>query len=139
MRRCKNIFGIFFGIEHRMRREEMEEQFNRESQQGWRFAADAARITDENASSEDRKHTSGGFLVGLNSNMVAVINKEEGAVTCIRGNEGRIAQSWLNVRGGKRVFAVYFWHSEGWTPRNEALMEAVVKLARTTRYPWLVA
>ena len=25
----------------------MEEQFNKESQQGWRFAADAARIPDE--------------------------------------------------------------------------------------------
>ena len=33
---------------------------------------------------------------------------------------------------------VYFWHSEGWT-RNEALMEAVVKKARTTEHPWFVA
>ena len=32
------------------------------SKQGWRFAADAARITDENASSDDRKHTSEEFL-----------------------------------------------------------------------------
>ena len=38
-----------------------------------------------------------------------------------------------------RVFVVYFSHSVGWTPRNEALMEAVVKQARTTRHPWLVA
>ena len=38
-----------------------------------------------------------------------------------------------------RVFAVYFWHSEGWTRVNEAPMEAVVKQARTTRHPWLVA
>ena len=36
-------------------------------------------------------------------------------------------------------FAAYFSHSEGWTPRNEALMEAVVKQASTTRHPWLVA
>ena len=32
----------------------------------------------------------------------------------------------------------YFWHSEG-TPRNEALLEAVLKHARTTRHPWLTA
>ena len=38
-----------------------------------------------------------------------------------------------------RVFAEMFWHSEGWTPRNVALMEAVVKQARTTRHLWLVA
>ena len=38
-----------------------------------------------------------------------------------------------------RVFSVYFWHSGGWTPRNEALLEAVVKRAGVTRHPWLVA
>ena len=38
-----------------------------------------------------------------------------------------------------RVFFVYFWHSEGWTPRNEASVEAVVKQARTTKHPWLIA
>ena len=28
---------------------------------------------------------------------------------------------------------------EGWTPRNEALFGAVVKQAKVTRHPWLVA
>ena len=58
MRRYKGAFDVFFGIEHRLRKEEMEEQFNREATEGWRFAADAARVTDESASSEDQKHTS---------------------------------------------------------------------------------
>ena len=31
------------------------------------FAADAARITDENAGSEDRKHTLGGVFVAVDS------------------------------------------------------------------------
>ena len=53
---------VFFGIEHRLRKEEMEEQFNKEAKEGWRFAASAARITDERASNEDRTHTSGGVL-----------------------------------------------------------------------------
>ena len=30
----------------------MEEQFNKGAKEGWRFAADAARITDENAGTE---------------------------------------------------------------------------------------
>ena len=102
----------------------MEEPFNKEAKQGCRFAADAARITDENASSEHRKQTLGGVFVAVDSNLGAVIGKEEGAVESIPGNEGRIAQEWANVRGGLRFFSVYFWHSEGWTPRNEALMEA---------------
>ena len=33
----------------------------------------------------------------------------------------------------------YFWHSEGWTSRHEALLEAVVKQVRATRHPWLIA
>ena len=58
----------------------MEEQFNREAKEGWRFAADAARITDERASSEDRKHTSGGVLVAVDSNLGAVVGAEEGTI-----------------------------------------------------------
>ena len=121
-------------VAHRLRKEEKEEQFHREA----RFAADPARITDEGASSEDRKHTSGGVFVAVDSNWGVVVGAEEGAIKSIPGNEGRIAQAWLNVRGGLRVFPVYFWHSEGWTPRNEALLEAVVKQAKTTRHQWLV-
>ena len=116
----------------------MEEQFNNEATEGWMFAADAARLTDERARSEDRMHTSGGVFVADDSNLGAVVGVEEGAIGSIPGNEGRIVQSWVNARGGLRVCSVYFWHSEGWTPRNEALMEAVLKQARTTRHPWLI-
>ena len=35
----------------------MEEQFIKEAKEGWRFAADAARITDDRAGSEEQKHT----------------------------------------------------------------------------------
>ena len=103
LRRYKGTSDIFLGVEHRMRKEAMEEQFNFEAKQSWRFA--------------------GRVFVAVDSNLGAVIGKEERTVM---SNEGLIAQAWVHVRGGMRVFAVYFWHSEGWTPRNEALMEAVV-------------
>ena len=38
---------IFFWIERRLRKEEMEEQLNREAKEGLRFAAYAVRITHE--------------------------------------------------------------------------------------------
>ena len=139
MRRYKGKCDIFFGIEHGLRKEEMEEQFNKEAKEGWRFAADAGRITDERASSEDRKHTSEGVFVAVDSNLGAVVGAEEGAIESIPGNEGRIAHAWVNVRGGLRVFSVYFWHPEGGTPTNEALLQAVRKQARTTRHQWLIA
>ena len=58
------------------------------------------------------------------------MGEREGTVASIPGNEGRITQAWANVRGGMRMFAVYFWHSEGWTPW---------KRARVTIHPWLVS
>ena len=72
--------------------------FNKEAKQGWRFAADAARITDEKAGSEDRKPRVGWCFVAVDSNLGAVVGKDEGAVTSIPGNEGRIAKAWMNVR-----------------------------------------
>ena len=53
MGRFQGKCDIFCRIERRLRKDEMKEQFNREEKAGWRFAADAARITDERASSED--------------------------------------------------------------------------------------
>ena len=79
------------GVEHRLRKEEMEEQFDREAKEGCRLATDAARISDGGVSSDDRKHTSGGVFVAVDRN--SGINPR-------------------NVRGGVRIFAVFFWHSE---------------------------
>ena len=77
MRRYRGKCDIFFGIEHRLRKEEMEEQFNKEAKEGWRFPADAARITDERAGIGDQKHTSGGVFVAVDSNLGAVAGAEE--------------------------------------------------------------
>ena len=47
----------------------MEEELNKEVKEGWRFAASAARITEETEGEEDCKHTSGGVLVAIDSNL----------------------------------------------------------------------
>ena len=44
------------------------------------------------AGDEDRKHTSGGVFVAVDSNLGAVVGAEEGAIESISGNEGRIAK-----------------------------------------------
>ena len=114
MRRYKGECEIFLGIEHRLRKEEMEEQFNREAKEGWRFAAYAARITDEKASSEDRKHTSSGVFTAVDSNLGAVVGEEEGAVASIPGNGGGLTQARAKVPGVMQVFSVHFWHKLCW-------------------------
>ena len=44
-------------------------------QAGMVVAADAAMITDQNVSSEDHKHASGGGFVAIDSSFGAVVNK----------------------------------------------------------------
>ena len=39
MRRCKGKCDVFFGIEHRMRKDEMEKQFDKEVKEGWRVCS----------------------------------------------------------------------------------------------------
>ena len=75
MRRYRRKCDIFFGMEHRIRQEELEEQFDREAKEGWRIAADAARVTDERAGIEDEKHISGGFFAAIDSNLGAVVGE----------------------------------------------------------------
>ena len=96
----------------------MEEQFNKEAKEGWRFAADAARITDERAGIEYQEHTSGGVFVAVDSNLGAVVGEKEGAVTSIPGNEGTIAQAWVNVRGGMRMFCSILLAHGGMDPKK---------------------
>ena len=36
------------------------------------------------------------------------------------------AEAWFACQRGLHVVAVYFWHSQGWTPRSQPLTEAVI-------------
>ena len=54
---------------------------------------------------EDRKHIPGGICVAVDSNLGVLVGVEEGAIGSIPGNEGSIAQAWVNVRGGLRYFS----------------------------------
>ena len=54
-------------------------------------------------------------------------------------NEGNIAQICVNCKGGLQMFAFFFWHREGWTARNEALLVEVFFCTRDTPYPWFIA
>ena len=37
------------------------------------------------------------------------------------------------------MIAAHLWHTEGWSPNNEAILVAVLKRAKTTKHPWLIA
>ena len=58
----------------------------------------------------------------------SVVGVKEGAIDSNPGNEGSMGE-----RQRRFVFSVHFWHSEGTTPRTQALLQAVLKQAKTTR------
>ena len=130
MHKC--TFDIF-EIEHRMKKVELEEQFNKEVKQGWRFAADAAN-------SEDCNHTSDGVFVTIDSDLGDVVDKEEGAVMSCRsqGTKDESPKRGLmseEVYGFRRVLLAF----RRMDTEKEVFMEVVVELARTTGHPWLMA
>ena len=43
MSRYKGTFDIFIGVEYRMRKEEMEEQFNEEAKQRWNICSQRSK------------------------------------------------------------------------------------------------
>ena len=62
------------------------------------------RIIDESAGREACKHTSGGVFVSFENCFGAVVDMEEGPVRSVPGNEGRVADTLVDVRGVLRVF-----------------------------------
>ena len=47
--------------------------------------------------------------------------------------DGIVVQILVNCRDGHQLFAVHFWHSEGWTARN-GLVGCVFSHTRETRH-----
>ena len=70
----KGTFDFFFGTEHRLRKEEVEEQFNKKPRMDgafkWTRLGSQMRMQTVN---EDLKHTSGGVFVAVDSNLGAVV------------------------------------------------------------------
>ena len=116
----------------------MEEQFNSEAKEGWRFAADAARITDERASRRSEAHMVSFFCGSRQQPGSSSWSRRRCGCFDPRQRRKHCPSMGECQRRCACFLVVFFWHSEGWTPRNEALLEAVVK-QKVTRHPWLVA
>ena len=104
MERCKSTYDIIFGIERRLRREDMEDKFNKKAKQGWRFAADAPVQTNESAGSVDCKHTSGGVSLEIDNWLRdRRRRKKKERSRLFLGHEVRIAQAYVFVRRRLRL------------------------------------
>ena len=79
------------------------------------------------------------MLVAAANHLVSVIDASGGEVEGQEGNEDKVAEMLLNCHEGMRIFAFHFWHSSGWSLRNEALRIAVLRRVVDTGSHWIVA
>ena len=68
-------------------------------------------------------------MIAANSHVPIVVEQNGGTVDAGEEHQGMIAKMCIQWQGGLSVFAVWFWHTEGWTPRNEDILEAVLKVS----------
>ena len=53
-------------------------------------------------------------------------------------HQGRIAMAWTPILRGLTVFSVYFYHSEGWTERNQQLLGLLGDEVRRCAGLWVI-
>ena len=55
------------------------------------------------------------------------------------GATGRLAAGWANVLGGIAVLSAYFWCSERWSCRNQALMRRIIEVVQDLDCLWVLS
>ena len=54
------------------------------------------------------------------------------------GATARVAVGWADVMGGMAIISAYFWHSEGWSCRNQAIMSQIITIVRRLGCLWVL-
>ena len=106
-------FDVFVDIERRLLEEVAQDVWNKLSKNGGR-----ARITKQDDAT-GKVHF--GNMIAVGNYIASVVEQRGGMVDAGEETQGRISKTRVNCHGGLRVFAVYVWHAEGLTPRNESL------------------
>ena len=75
-------------------------------------------------------HISEGVFVAVAWQITLPLRHLVAKFDSLEENGGTIAEQWVKCHEGIHVFAVYFWHSEGWAVRTEELMKAALNNTR---------
>ena len=96
---------FFFGIEHKLRGEARDQEWNAWAKKRHTIAAAGARSIQE---VEDGNHTFRGVMVAVKKILVSVVDIAGGIAEGLEDDEGRIAQISVKCTGGLQVLAVFF-------------------------------
>ena len=115
-------------IVDRLRGETAEQQWNKLAKHGSAIAASDALSTKEWQATGALQEV----LIAVKKEVASEEDTGGGRVECLPEIEGRIAQICLSCKGGPQTLGVYFWPSEVWTARNEALFEEAAMSTKVT-------
>ena len=57
-------------------------------------------------------------MSAVGDHLSSVVTQSGSGMNAGEENQGCIAKTWVNCRGGLHIFAVNFWLTEGWTPKK---------------------
>ena len=127
---------VLLGQEHRLLADRAVTSSRGMRRWGWQVGLSPAARTD----AAGPNATSAGTLIAAGTHVG--LQYIAGATSwdfSPKGSEGRVSAAWLDAGGGIIVVSVYLWHTEQWSARNHAIMEAVFQLAKSMACPWILA
>ena len=101
---------------------------------GWSLSLSPAVRTAPGA---DLRHTSAGVGVAVRKHVGdGPISVDVDSRPACMG--GRIAATFVGLLGGIMFLSVYLYHTEGWTHRNQLIMEELVRVVAMLKLPFLI-
>ena len=112
------LVAALFNQEHHINSDRMADNQAAFKRRGWDFHGSPAVGSG--------RECSAGVGVGVRSFMNSGVPFGDGHDLSPMGSAGRVSCTWLDggLKGGVLLVSVYFWHSEGLTPRNMELLFA---------------
>ncbi len=134
---------VVLGQEHRLLPDACADVCSSMAADGWRIGFSPALRTEpaaEASGDEPTLCTSAGVLVGAPCHVgCEPLCPFPGWDQSPAGCTGRLAVAWIHIQGGVAVLSAYFWHSEGWSCRNQALTRQMVLIVQSIDCPWVLS
>jgi hypothetical protein len=107
---------------------------------GWvvGFAPAVSTVNGAETSRPQSRTSAGTFVAAANHVGIEPLHGSSEWDMSPPGCNGRLAAGWTSAAGGLLVVSVYFWHSEGWSARNQTLMQKLTEVVRACGCLWLI-
>ena len=131
---------LVLGQEHRLEAARCDDESGKLERDCWRCGFTAAKRNAVRVKSESSLATSAGTFVAAPKlwGLEWVWPTRGWQTKAMSVQQGRITMAWAPILSGLTVFSVYFHHSEGWTERNQQLLEMLGDEVRRCARLWVI-